>query len=465
MENFYAGTAAFCPDRLACQRGAAVLYWEKVKGDEPMCDTLGFVGKDRAIFGKNSDRSPNEPQLLEYTTALLRFDTLVEHTFVEGQRLPIAHEKKAMQKLTYCSVEQSGESHAVLLSRPSWMWGAEMGVNDCGLCIGNEAVFTRGKYGKEGLTGMDLVRLALERSDSAKAALELIIDFLERYGQGGNCGYDHEFYYDNSFLLMDAEELYVLETAGKDWAWKKSGRASISNRLSLGADADAYSAERCDFAKKHLEPVYSTFSGSAERKGSSAACLSTAEDTADMMAALRRHRDNVEDPFARGSVDSVCMHFGGLVGDHTTSSMIVELKAGHSLVWATGSSCPCVSLYKPWLFGTEPVAPVFAPNGKEGERYWREQEAFRRSLLGKRLPADYYDMRDALEKSWLEKAESCPEEEFAAFSRRCAVEEWEFFKHWKNYEFESVSTPLGFRSRWEKKNRVFREESKEFEAK
>ena len=108
MENFYAGTAAFCPDRLACQRGAAVLYWEKVKGDEPMCDTLGFVGKDRAIFGKNSDRSPNEPQLLEYTAALLRFDTLVEHTFVEGQRLPIAHEKKAMQKLTYCSVEQSG---------------------------------------------------------------------------------------------------------------------------------------------------------------------------------------------------------------------------------------------------------------------------------------------------------------------------------------------------------------------
>ena len=215
MENFYAGTAAFCPDRLACQRGAAVLYWEKVKGDEPMCDTLGFVGKDRAIFGKNSDRSPNEPQLLEYTAALLRFDTLVEHTFVEGQRLPIAHEKKAMQKLTYCSVEQSGESHAVLLSRPSWMWGAEMGVNDCGLCIGNEAVFTRGKYGKEGLTGMDLVRLALERSDSAKAALELIIDFLERYGQGGNCGYDHEFYYDNSFLLMDAEEqrsLLLLQT-------------------------------------------------------------------------------------------------------------------------------------------------------------------------------------------------------------------------------------------------------------
>jgi secernin len=41
------------------------------------------------------------------------------------------------------------------------MWGAEMGANDQGVCIGNEAVFTKLQGPEdedERLLGMDLVR-------------------------------------------------------------------------------------------------------------------------------------------------------------------------------------------------------------------------------------------------------------------------------------------------------------------
>ena len=64
---------------------------------------------------------------------------------------------------------------------------------------------------------MDMVRLGLERSKTAKEAVQLLISLLETYGQGGNCGFDHDFFYDNAFLIMDRENLFVLETAGKQW--------------------------------------------------------------------------------------------------------------------------------------------------------------------------------------------------------------------------------------------------------
>lgn len=53
--------------------------------------------------------------------------------------------------------------NSVILSKPAWMWGAEMGANDKNVVIGNEAVWTNNNEGdgdarQRRLLGMDLVR-------------------------------------------------------------------------------------------------------------------------------------------------------------------------------------------------------------------------------------------------------------------------------------------------------------------
>ena len=400
-----------------------------------MCDTLGSVSKGHILFGKNSDRSPNEPQVLEF--------------------IPAKINSEAELNATYISVPQVKETHAVLLSRPTWMWGAEIGVNDCGVCIGNEAVFTLGRYGKSGLTGMDMLRLALERSDSARSALGTVIELLQSCGQGGNCGYDHDFYYDNSFLIMDKGELYVLETCGKEWVYKSYERASISNRLSIGADGDEYSSGRAyDFCRRHTERIYTAGSGSALRRKQTQGCVARVESAADIMSALRTHEPRAVNPFAKGSVASACMHFGGVVGDHTTASLVADLKEDKTIVWVTGSSTPCVSLFKPWLFGAKPTAPVFDENDVSAKRYWYAQERFRRELIGKVVPQEFFAERDSIEAAWLKRADEVSAADFEALSAECAAEEKRFYDKWSAYSFEKASTSAGFGKRWAQKTEV-----------
>ncbi|XP_030896348.1 secernin-3 isoform X3 [Leptonychotes weddellii] len=173
------------------------------------CDTFvalppATVG-NRIIFGKNSDRLCDEVQEVVYFPAAVH-DNPREHL-----------------QCTYIEIDQVPETYAVVLSRPAWLWGAEMGANEHGVCIGNEAVWGREEVcDEEALLGMDLVRLGLERADTAEKALNVIVDLLEKYGQGGNCSESRMvFSYHNSFLIADRNEAWILETAGKYWAAEK----------------------------------------------------------------------------------------------------------------------------------------------------------------------------------------------------------------------------------------------------
>lgn len=399
-----------------------------------MCDTLGILLDGRALFGKNSDRSPNEPQVLEYHPARIC--------------------KERDLTVTYVTIPQAERTHGVLLSRPTWLWGAEIGVNDAGVAIGNEAVFTKGAYGKPSLTGMDLLRLALERADSASAAVDVVIKLLETYGQGGNCGYDHKFYYDNSFLIMDTGKLFVLETCGKRWVVKSFQKASISNRLTIGRDGDRYGGGVCDFRSKHSDPLFTFFSGSRERREQSACALTRIETARDMAQALRMHDTGVANPFAQGSVSSCCMHYGGAVGDQTTAGMIVSLDGGVPTVFATGTSLPCVSLMKPYRFGNPARLPVIDPGDAAAGQYWRAAEAYRRALLGKQLPPSFYEERDALEASWMADVsqDAASMDELLVRAMR---EETDFYKKYDPAKLPDVAVKPSFRKNWARKNKAF----------
>lgn len=47
------------------------------------------------------------------------------------------------------------------------------------------------------------VRLGLERSKTAKEALDVITALLEKYGQGGPCSQAEDLFYHNSFIICD----------------------------------------------------------------------------------------------------------------------------------------------------------------------------------------------------------------------------------------------------------------------
>ena len=195
-----------------------------------MCDT--FVALPEAtlngelIFGKNSDRPGGEVQ-----------DVV---TFPAQQ-----HAADDTVQCTYLQIPQTRQTFAVVLSKPRWMWGAEMGANEHGVVIGNEAVWTTEPYAETGLLGMDLLRLALERGATAREALQSIVDLMEQYGQGGNCAEHFAFSYHNSYLIADQSEAWVLETAGRYWVAEKitSGTRSISNNLSIHGKGDLRHAE------------------------------------------------------------------------------------------------------------------------------------------------------------------------------------------------------------------------------
>jgi secernin len=306
-----------------------------------MCDTYIVMSKatesGNVIFGKNSDRLGSEAQLITHAPRL-------------------HHSKGESLKCTHITIPQVIETYEVILSQPYLIWGAEMGANEFGVVIGNEAIATKEPLNDTGLLGMDLLRLGLERGNTAKKALEIIINLLETHGQGGSHN-KKGLNYHNSYIIADNKEAYVLETAGEWWIVEfVENFRSISNNISIRGKGDmrrdgiiehaieqGYCKDEHDFDFKMIfspSPLPDIFPIES-RDGCSLNQLKSysGEISAKlMMEFLRTHEPA-----------GICMHKRS---NQSTGSQVSEIFEDPSLSihWFTGSTIPCLGIFKPYVF-------------------------------------------------------------------------------------------------------------------
>jgi secernin len=275
-----------------------------------MCDCLVVLGHrsttGATLFAKNSDRPPDEQQIIELT--------------------PPRHDVGQTRCTTINVRPHKGETINALISRPIWGWGAEHGVNAAGVAIGNERIYTTldPRSAIVGLTGMDLVRLALERAPSATEAVTVITDMIERYGQGGS-GLDPTVHpvtpYWSSFLVADPTHALVIETSGRTVAVHHiSDVWAISNRTTIAA-----------FDREHRHPRQPVEITVDPRLHRSHRVLARERLALTDLGEWQRSHDGPDGW-------TVCMHRPDMA---TTASLIAELDASSPpRVWmATGHPC------------------------------------------------------------------------------------------------------------------------------
>jgi secernin len=361
-----------------------------------MCDLMvampDATKSGNVIFGKNSDRPAGECQVLHYSPG-----------GNPGEQKQI--------NCSYITLPEAEERLATFGCRPYWCWGYETGMNEAGVVGGNAAIYTRSFRLPEnretpGLTGMDLLRLGLERGESAEEAVNIITKFLEEYGQWGSAvqGKNHQDgSYENSFLIADANEAWILETTGKRWIAEKitSGVRSISNeptirdkRTKSSEDIEQFardngwwnSREDFDFACIYGDHEHYSRQVSHIRLQRSTELLRQSLGSINIQTIMSILRDHYENTFLDGpqfhpflpDFLTLCMHDSPakFTWGNTATSVVVELDKKQDsppLFWLSYLP-PCSSVYMP-LFLNAQVPEMITNSGRVEMNVYRPEEA------------------------------------------------------------------------------------------
>lgn len=326
------------------------------------CDTMIAMNKatsdGNVIFGKNSDRPLNEAQPLCFFPA-------ADH--MEGEEV----------QCSFIRIPQVKHTYACIGSKPHVFFGFEHGVNEHGVMIGNEQVSGREAPERRwGLIGMDILRLALERANTAGKAVEVIANLLESFGTGGDPN-TRIRPFNSNYIIADSKEAYIFESHQRSWVAKRVDNVGyISNCYSIQENYDLISSNAVNEAKIKgwLHPDEEKFNpakawtidnllyGEAEgfmRYARLGKLMESREPftVKMMMNNLRDHYD--DEPLcqtifskAASKIPTICSHPGGINGCVTAASAVTVLRSDvpEELRFTYWSSMapPCCSVFRPF---------------------------------------------------------------------------------------------------------------------
>ena len=319
------------------------------------CDIL--VALSRAtrdggtLFGHNCNRPDGED------LTLLR---VAGRSFCPGE----------MVRTDALDLPQTRQTWTVLASRCPGQWGYPHGLNEHGVCIGLTSIRTKRRERSVALTGPDLVRLGLERANSARQAVDVMTDLVSRYGQGS---VDEEL--DPSFLIADGREAFVVEMFGPYWAMQHVGEVrAVSDVCHLRRDWDQLSHGLADLAiERGWWPADGSkldFAGSIALEGDDNAAslrrwgratllLEQANGRIDVALPRRILSDHFEDcaEAVAGNATTLCQHAATPFAPRTAASFIAQLEPNGSppIAWYSFGP-PCLGVYFPlFLMGELPI--------------------------------------------------------------------------------------------------------------
>jgi hypothetical protein len=306
------------------------------------------------LFGCGGERPPGEPQ------SWLR---------VPGR----VHAPGQAVRATHLEVPQARQTWAVVGARCGGEWGYRHGLNEKGVAAGVTGIHTRLERDAPGLTGPDLVRLALERAGSACQAVEVLTDLIARHGQ---CGPGLGEGSDSAFAVADGREAYVLEACGSHWALQAVPAVrAVSDVCHLRRDWDRIARGLADLAiARGWWPADGSkldFAGALGRVGPdhSAALRRWGQAT----LRLEQHSGAIDLAFLRRLLAEPAGAPPAPEPDAGGSALIAQLSADPGrlpLAWCAFGP-PGFGVYFPLVPAGE-VPSAFGDAGGAGSRLWRQ---------------------------------------------------------------------------------------------
>lgn len=156
----------------------------------------------------------------------------------------LTHEKDETVQTVTIAIPQVGETWAFTGSGSAGAFGVSFGVNEHRVAVACNDANSRDNLSYDaGLSDNDVVRLTLERAQTAKEGMEIIAALTETYGQA---------YHGECYEIGDPDEVWVIETTGKRWAAKRYVDCFVAraNQFELCDDYDLCSDDLVAFAEQ-----------------------------------------------------------------------------------------------------------------------------------------------------------------------------------------------------------------------